>query len=103
MVEVKDVVQELIKKTEGGILKWTPLTKTMVWSTIHGEYMFSVRSSARHKLELESTLTRGDVREIGSGEDIRPLVELLSDMFPFTQQRISQADVIRNAYECLTT
>ena len=110
MVELKDVLYELIHQTANGDLPWKVDNLNHNWRANRGDCNFSVENTLNEGLILKvawlfypgETNVRPLVN-IGSGDSIKPLTDLLQEKYPFAPpRRPTEDDALNAALECLT-
>ena len=97
MTELKDVVQELVEKTESGELEWSAHDQDHYWSiTQHGcTFLAYPGKTPRLRISLQPKGTAGQF----SHGDIAPLIECLATKFPFVDTTAD--DALAAALACL--
>ena len=105
MAEFKEVLSELIDKTKSAELKWQVEFTQPAWTAAeHDSCRFRVENN---KLDVVWNFhkhpTQRDRVEIGRGADIKPLTNLLQQMYPFVEPSKPTADdALQAALDCLT-
>ena len=104
MAELKEVLSGLIDKTKSGELKWKVEFNQRIWTAEHDNCRFRIRNN---DLEVvwnfyKHPTQRASV-EIGSGENIKPLTDLVQGMYPFiVPAKPTADDALQAALDCLT-
>ena len=104
MAELKEVLSELIDKTKSGELKWKAAhSDKSGWNVRHHDCTFVVHAP---DFCLNLGWHYGGERtgkELGRGAEIKPLTDLLQEMYPFVDPPVPTADdALRAALDCLT-
>ena len=107
MTELKDVVQELVEKTESGELEWSANNEGHCWHITQQDCSFTVSpgiaylGGAPRLLILCYDEKRGlQCSGHFSHDDVVPLTECLTTKFPFVET--TPSDVLAAALACLT-
>ena len=104
MAELKEVLSGLIDKTKSGELKWKVTLDRPAWIVEHDSCRFWVENNKLDVLwDFHKHPTRIARVEIGSVENIKPLTDLLQEMYPFVEPPVPTADdALQAALDCLT-
>ena len=105
MAELENVIEALILHTRRGSLTWTAWEdgktwrKGREWSATHGICGFWVYKSVA-SIEFLPSVYKGERFELGRGEIVNDLMDLLLEMFPF-EKRATAEDAMQAALDCL--
>ena len=105
MVKLKDVVQELVEKTESGELEWSVDNEHHSWHITRQGHSFIVSLGIVTPRLVILYKPKGGTGYPGQfdGDDIVPLTECLTTKFPFELPVcITASDVLAAALACLT-
>ena len=104
MGELKEVLSELIDKTKSGALQWKAANSDKSgWNVRHHDCMFTVHAPDFH-LDLAWHYSgEWTGKELGRGAEIKPLTDLLQEMYPFiTPTKPTTDNALQAALACLT-
>ena len=104
MAELKEVLSELIDKTKSGELKWQVNFDEPVWTVEHDDCVFWIAENSLDVVwKFYNHPTKRTRVEIGSAENIKPLTDLLHQMYPFiVPVEPTTDDALQAALDCLT-
>ena len=100
MAELNDIIHELVQKTKSNYLKWMTHHSNQFWQVRHTGCVFTVSAQSHNLTFIQNDGSGSRQDELGRGDAVQPLIDVLSDMYPISERSSDVA--LLAALECLT-